>query len=301
MALTVAIVGDALLDVTLVPTEPIRPGGDVPATVRLGAGGQGANLAVRLARRGAAARLACGLGADVAGRLLREALDADGVVVLAVAVPATGAVAVLLGAGGERTMLSQRAPFVDGVDLEGVVVDADWLAVSGYALLEPGAVQFARRCATLPVRLAVLGCDLPASRVVDWRETLAAARPHLVVLNAREAADLGPDHGGGATPGAALADELGALVVVTAPGAVTAAGLGLRLVVDAPSGGPVPADTTGAGDAFAAALIVALGATWPPVEDQVRVALSAAVGVAREVVGVHGAQASVPGERVARA
>jgi len=299
MALTVAIVGDAMLDVTLAPTEPMRPGGDVPATVRLGAGGQGANLAVRLARRGAAARLACGLGADVAGRLLREALDADGVVVLAVAVPATGAVAVLLGAGGERTMLSQRSPFVDGVDLEVAVVHADWLAVSGYALLEVGAIDFARRCAALPVRRAVLGCDVPATRVADWREALAAARPHLVVLNAREAAALGS--GDEARPGAALADELGALVVVTGAGAVTAAGLGLRLVVDAPSGGPVPADTTGAGDAFAAALIVALGATWPPVEDQVRVALSAAVGVAREVVGVHGAQASVPGERVARA
>ena len=86
MPLTVAVLGDALLDVSLDPVEPMRRGGDVPATVRLAPGGQGANLAVRLARRGVRARLACGLGDDPVGRLLREGLEAEGVEVLAASV-----------------------------------------------------------------------------------------------------------------------------------------------------------------------------------------------------------------------
>lgn len=300
MAPTVAVVGDALLDVTLAPSEPMRPGGDVPAVVRLSPGGQGANLAVRLARRGATVRLACGLGDDAAGRLLREALEADGVRVLVVPASTSGAVAILLDPGGERTMLSQRVAFLAGVELGALATDAEWLVISGYALLDDGAVDFARRCAALPLRRAIIGCDVPASRVPGWREALSAAQPDLVILNADEAAALVPHRGAAAADsGAALAGELGALVVVTEPELVAAAGPSLELtVVAAPlDRGAATVDTTGAGDAFAAALIVAVGGAWPPDGDALRTAMTAAISVAREVVAVPGAQASVSGER----
>lgn len=297
MTLTVAVIGDALLDVALVPSEPMRPGGDVRATVRVSPGGQGANLAIRLARRGVRARLACGLGEDAAGRLVREALEADGVSVHAVPVPATGAVAILLDAGGERTMLSQRAPFIGAVDVEGLATDAAWLVVSGYAFLEDGAVGLAAHCATLPLRRAILGCDVPPAFAPHWRRALTAAQPHLVMLNRNEARALArAGDADAAEPGAALADDLGALVVVTGPERAVASGPGLRLTVDAPLEGGSAIDATGAGDAFAAALIVAVGGAWPPDGDALRAAIAEAMRTAREVVAVSGAQGRVSGE-----
>ncbi|MCA1587675.1 MAG: carbohydrate kinase family protein, partial [Chloroflexi bacterium] len=187
MPLVAAVVGDALLDVTIDPSEPMRRGGDVPAAVRVGPGGQGANVAVRLARRGVTARLACALGRDAAGRVVREALEAEGVRVEAAAAPATGTVAILLAAGGERAMLSQRVPVTPGVDLAALTRGVDWLVISGYALLEAGALDFARRCAAQQPRRGILGCTLPDARVAEWRSAASAARAQLLVLNADEA------------------------------------------------------------------------------------------------------------------
>jgi ribokinase len=57
-------------------------------------------------------------------------------------------------------------------------------------------------------------------------------------------------------------------------------------------------DTTGAGDAFAAALIAELlEATWPPPPDVVERALESAARLATAVTLVRGAQARVAGER----
>jgi sugar/nucleoside kinase (ribokinase family) len=281
----VAIVGDALLDVTVTPHEPMRPGGDAPAGIRLAPGGQGANVAVRLARRGVDARLACGLADDLAGELLGRSLRAEGVTVVPVAVAASGTVAVLVEDAGERTMLSQRAAFVAGVDVQGVASGAAWLVVSGYALLEDGATHFAARCAALDVRRAVLGCDVGPARVGEWRDAVLATRPNLVILNRDEEGHLGdvrpPD----------------ALVIVTQRERVAASGCGLDVTVDVPPA-VASVDTTGAGDAFAAAILAELGASWPPGEPSLRRAIEAGAAAARAVVAVHGAQGRVDGERV---
>ena len=61
MASSFAVVGDALLDVRVTTLGPTRHGSDVPAEVHLRPGGQGSNLAVRLARRGLEVSLACGI------------------------------------------------------------------------------------------------------------------------------------------------------------------------------------------------------------------------------------------------
>jgi sugar/nucleoside kinase (ribokinase family) len=283
---SVAIVGDALLDVTVTPSEPTRPGGDVPATIRLAPGGQGANVAVRLARRGVDARLACGLADDPAGELLGRSLRAEGVTVLPVAVAASGTVAVLVDDAGERTMLSQRAAFVAGVDVEAVASGAAWLVVSGYALLEDGAARLATRCAALDVRRAVLGCDVAPARVGEWRDAVLATRPNLVILNRDEQEHIG---------GASLPD---ALVIVTDRKRVAATGCGLDVTVDVPPAAGASVDTTGAGDAFAAAIVAELGGSWPPDAPALRRAIEAGVTAARGVVSVHGAQGRVDGEPV---
>lgn len=297
MPLVVAVVGDALLDVTLEPSEPMRPGGDVPATVRVGPGGQGANVAVRLARRGARARLACALGDDAAGRLLREALEADGVLVERVPAVATGAVAILLASGGERSMLSQRVFVLPGVDLAALTAAADWLVVSGYALLEDGALDFGSRCAALPARRAILGCALPEARLDDWRAAASAVRADLVILNTDEARVLAATETEDAEAMAdALAGELGQVVVVTGRRDASAVGHGLRLTVAPTTDRPTAVDTTGAGDAFAASLIAGLGDAWPPDVGRLRTAISDALSLAGEVVGVAGAQGRVARE-----
>lgn len=298
MPLVVAVVGDALLDVTLRPSEPIRPGGDVPAEVRVGPGGQGANVAVRLSRQGGTARLACALGDDAAGRLLREALEADGVHLVGGSTPATGAVAILLGPGGERSMLSQRVPVLPAVELAPLAAGADWLVISGYALLEDGALDFGGRCAALPARRAILGCALPDGRLGDWRAAASAARADLVILNADEARALAATDGDDADAlAASLVPELGAVVIVTGERGASAAGHELVLTVVPATDGRPAVDTTGAGDAFAASVIVGLGDAWPPELGRLRTAISAALSIARDVVGVAGAQGRVAGER----
>src|SRR5688500_15594798 len=108
---SVRVIGDALLDVHVTPSAPLEPGSDRAAEVRLEPGGQGANLAVRLARRGVPVRLICALADDTAGAMVRAALGSDGVEVDAREVPMTGVVVVLVAADGGRTMLSQRVRF----------------------------------------------------------------------------------------------------------------------------------------------------------------------------------------------
>jgi sugar/nucleoside kinase (ribokinase family) len=64
------VVGDLSLDIVVAQSGPRREGSDVPAKIRIGPGGQAANVAVRLARLGAGAALVAPLADDAAGRLL---------------------------------------------------------------------------------------------------------------------------------------------------------------------------------------------------------------------------------------
>ena len=106
--MSVAVVGDTTLDVTVRPDAPPRPGGDVPASITIAPGGQGANVAVRLARAGVAVRLATGIADDAAGRLLLAALDSEGVVLARMSAASSSTVVALLDEAGERAMLSDR-------------------------------------------------------------------------------------------------------------------------------------------------------------------------------------------------
>jgi len=279
---TVTVVGDALLDVHVVPAELPRPGGDVPAEIRLEPGGQGANVAVRLARRGVSVRLACAIGTDAAGDLLRERLSADGVELVDLGAPATGAVVVLLDSARERTMLSQRVPFAARLPAA-ALADSAWLVVSGYLLRELEAGVSATGDA--PCR-ALLGCSLGPAEVGRWREAAAFLAPHLVILNADEARAVG-------------AEMPGAVVVVTTVDGATATVAGRVVSAPATAGSEV-VDTTGAGDAFAAGLIAELAESdWPPDARQLGRAMAAAAELAAAVTRVRGAQTRVVGERPA--
>lgn len=281
----VVVIGDAHLDVRVAPSAALRAGGDVPAEIRLGSGGQGANIAIRLARQGVAVTLVASLADDIAGTLVREALAMNGVLLRAAPASSTGSVVVLRSPDGERTMLSQRVAFGDAVAPD-LLADAAWVVVSGYLLLEPAAPAVAELIGSAGARRALVGCSLPAEDVEAWRGAAALLRPDLLILNQEERSSLGHALDAGMT-------------VITDAGGATLTTDGVSLRADAPDGPPA-VDTTGAGDAFAAGLVAAVAAVgWPPGEDLLRGALAAAVALASDVARVEGAQAPVAGERPA--
>ena len=60
--LSICTIGDLILDVVVVPSEPLVPDADTPATITFTAGGQAANVAAWAASLGARARLICARG-----------------------------------------------------------------------------------------------------------------------------------------------------------------------------------------------------------------------------------------------
>ena len=280
MVASVVVVGDALLDVLAAPTEPVRPGADVPASVRLAAGGQGANVAVRLARRGVAVELVCALADDPAGRLLQETLAAERVRVRPLAADATGAVVVLVDAAGERTMLSHRVPLAPRLGAAPGMA-ADWVVVSGYLLLEPGAGRVASAVRRWAPHRMLLGCAVPHASLDAWERAARELDPDVVVLNRDEADRL---------PGL-----FGDRLVVTETGGATGVIGEVRATVATPAG-PSATDTTGAGDAFAAAFLAELLDAWPPDADALHRALQTGATSGAAATRVAGAQGRIPGE-----
>jgi sugar/nucleoside kinase (ribokinase family) len=306
-----AVVGDCLLDVMVRPHGPMRAGGDTPAQIRIGPGGQGANVAVRLARRGASVRLISPMADDLGARLLREALDRDAVNLATLAASKTGSVIAMLDRDGERTMASDRVSLAAAA-LPELVEDADWIHVSGYALRDASGEQVARTLAARRrvARLSVGGGSVPPDRAAAQAFTalVELARPDLLLLARSEAAALlevddavAPEQ---------LASSLAArrpstIVIVTAgaDGSVGAsAGLSAPVAVPGLDSSTPIVDATGAGDAYAAALIDELAhlGTWPPSGDQLRTAMRAASHLGGLVARVEGAQGRVEGEAAPR-
>jgi sugar/nucleoside kinase (ribokinase family) len=296
------VVGDCTLDVTVMSTVRPRRGSDVAAAIRVGPGGQGANVAVRLARLGREVHLVAPLADDPAGRLLRDALAGDGVSVRRSRAARSAIVTVLVGADGERTMLSDRQAL--GVISRTLLAGAGWVHCSGYPLIDDASGdRLARTLATrLPGQWLSVGGG-PAPRdpepVARYLARLRLAAPQVCLVSRDEAAALlgrrQPDARAAALALADLAD----VVVVTdgASGSVAALRGQLLTVPAAPlPGGAV--DTTGAGDAYAAALISRLaGMRWPPRAASLRQAMDAGARLGARVARVVGAQSRVAGER----
>lgn len=303
-AASVTVIGDCLLDVAAAVRRPIALGGDTPAAVRIGPGGQAANLAVRLARRGIAVRLVAPVGVDAAGHLLREALGADGIRLLDLPTDGSGAVVAVVDADGERTMLSDRVGFPNGWAgaVRTAIEDVEWVACSGYALLDPVGERLAQLLAERGAsRLAIAGCAVADGEGAALAAHMAAARPDLVFLNRREAAALAGSSAG--EPGIheladAVARLLGAHVAVTDARHGSALGGGRDpLLVPSRRAGSLPVDTTGAGDAYAAAFLAEIvGEPWPPTSDLLRRAMAAGTELGAAVAAVHGAQGRAAGE-----
>ena len=301
----VTVIGDATLDVTVRPAEAPRAGGDVPAQISISPGGQGANVAVRLARAGLDVRLATAIADDTPGHLLAPALEADGVRLVRLATQRSGLVISLLDGAGERAMLSDRVT-LDPAGVAAACEGAEWVHCSAYALADDASGDaLARVLGSLPPSTTVSAgggsLQLDPARSARVRDRVAGARAALLVLGLDEAAallDL-PLPSVAAAADALASAFPGLIAVVTGAAAGSAAaGPGFALSVPAVEQ-PIPMlDATGAGDAYVAALIAELlGATWPPGRQALREAMergSRDGALVSRVLGAQGRTAAEP-------
>jgi ribokinase len=233
-------------------------------------GGKGANQAVAAARLGAEVAMIGRVGTDAAATLIVERLEADGVDMSAVtpiagptgtAVPIVsddGQVSIIIAAGANGAV----GP-ADADAAAEVIAAADVLLLQGE--VDASASARAAQIATHAGKLVVFN----AAPVPDRADLILACEP-IVVVNAHEALELGL--------------ESSEQVIVTLGGA------GVQVGTIRVGAFPIEVvDPTGAGDAFCAALAVALveGA------DVVTAARFASAAGAC-AVGVAGAQPSMP-------
>ena len=165
----VCCLGDIMLDVIVDSPTGLVADDDTPATITLAAGGQAANVAAWVCALGGRARIFGPRSTTDSGRLVDDALNRLGVEVHGPTTAATGTVLSLM-TGGSRALASDAGPsdwlgeVAGGAWLDG----ADWLFVSGYALLrspEPNLiVEVAAAARAAGTRVAV---DLASASMIE--------------------------------------------------------------------------------------------------------------------------------------
>lgn len=257
----VACLGDVMLDVIVDAPAGLVPDDDTPAVVSFAAGGQAANVAAWVVSLGGVAEL-FGPRADRGhGMLVTEALAARGVSVTGPTVHRPGTVVSLVTAG-TRSMASDPGDpsWLARVEPGPWLAGADWLFVSGYAMLraaEPHRlVEVAGAARAAGARVAV---DLASAAMIRtygaarFRDLWQALEPAVVLAND---AEWSATHGGGDGGRPAAFGTGGRTVLVLKHGPA-----GADFVIDGvpdhrePVAGPVH-DVTGAGDALTAGFLV---------------------------------------------
>jgi ribokinase len=237
----VTVVGSINLDIIAttdrLPTAGETIGGGV---LHQQPGGKGANQAVAAARLGGSARMVGAVGDDAQGRLMLEALAGAGVDTADVAVldgDATGTALIVVDRDGENQIVV--CPGANSAfSLEGVSFGQDETVLCQLEIGLPVVLEAARRAAGFFVLNAAPAMDLPAELL---------ERCDLVIVNETEY-ELIP----------VLADAK--LVSVTYGKDGSAMFEHGGKVAEAPAAAATVANTIGAGDAFCAALVLALRA-----------------------------------------
>lgn len=257
----VVCVGDVLIDVVAHLPGPLAVGSDTPAPVRLLGGGSAANTAAWVTAAGGSATLVGRVGADALGRVVLDDLGTYGIDLQVSVDPdlPTGTCIVLVAPSGERTMIPSAGASAAATPIR-PLAPGERLHVSGYALFHRGvraevgrAMTDARR-AGVPVSVdAASAAPLTAFGPRRFLDLVGTA---LLFANRDEAGALtGTDDPERAAR--ELAGGCGAAIVKSgADGAVWSDGE--QVIVERPAQVVTPVDSTGAGDAFAAGVLVAL-------------------------------------------
>jgi sugar/nucleoside kinase (ribokinase family) len=261
----VVVVGDLMVDVVARMSGPLAPGSDTPARIAARAGGVGANVAAWLAEAGVPVALVARAG-DEAGRAAVEGLRGHGVDVSSVAFDpgrATGTCVVLVAPDGERSMLPDAGAnaALAPADLpDGAFAPGGHLHLAGYTLLRDGppreaALEALRRARANGMTISLdPSSAAPLARFGAARFLELAGHPDLLLPNADEAAALTSEAGAAAAARALTASAREVVVTLGAGGALWTDG---RVALEAPAQAASAADTTGAGDAFAAGFLAA--------------------------------------------
>jgi len=240
--LLICTIGDLILDVVVLPDAPLAPDGDTPATIRLTAGGQAANVATWASVLGARSRLICARGTDQSSELAASDLGRRSEICGPVIAGRGGVVVSTRELDGARTMASDRgvASRLDPSALDpSWVRTADVLHVSGYCLLREPMAEAAITAARLAPRVTV---DLASAHDIarfgsqDFTARLQALAPDLVFANEAERAAVGDL-------------DTRWVIKLGAQGAIFPEG-------HLPAAAAAVLDTTGAGDALAAGYLV---------------------------------------------
>ena len=249
--------GDLTLDIVVTPAAEIATGSDTPGAIQFRIGGSAANTARAFAGLGGQAEFVGAVGDDEIGDRLRRALREAGVVDRLTVVDGvqSAQLIVLLSADGQRSFITSRgaADHLRADDVSaGWFEGADVLHVPAYSLLNQPLCEAAVAAASYAHAAgALVSVDLASSaplRAVGpeaaWR-MVADVRPDVLFATEEEAAVLG-------RPLVGLAQ-----VVVIKLGS-----RGCRILIedvqfDVPGLPATIADSTGAGDAFAAGFLFA--------------------------------------------
>lgn len=191
----VCTLGDLTLDVIVRLAAPVAAGGDTDARIRIGAGGQAANVAAWVAVLGGRARFIGKTGADDTGELARERLGAFGVEIVGPVAGRNGSICSLVSPDGERSMAADRGTSRDlrPEDVDPAWLECDHLHVSGYALMvEPVKSAAAVAAALARENGARISVDLASwsairdSGVDAFVEAVRAIGPDVVFANEDE-------------------------------------------------------------------------------------------------------------------
>ncbi|MHB8644415.1 MAG: carbohydrate kinase family protein [Thermomicrobiales bacterium] len=287
-------VGDIAVDIRAVAGEALTRGADARGDIRFLPGGSAANVAVWAARLGARATCIGAVGADAWGAWLRDDLRREGVVVIGPRRGRTATILTFLDADGERTFVTDRAAALtlQPADLpDDLWGGFDALHLPAYSLFDGALAETATMAArrarergmTLSIDLSSVSL-LRAYGPARFAALLADLRPDLLFANLDEAQAVFS-----VTTAEEAADAMRAVARVSVvkrgvAGILVASEAG-RITAAAPTHA---VDSTGAGDALAAAFLVHYGRDGDPAR-----AAWAAVRLAGAVVQGEGARPPV--------
>jgi ribokinase len=275
----VVCIGDLMVDVIAQLPGPLAPRSDTPAPIDIIGGGAAANVAAWLVTEGVSATFVGRVGDDALGLRAVEELSAAGVVPMVIIDPdrATGTCIVLVSPAGERTMVPSAGANSGPNEVGILPAEADWLYLSGYALLDPGPRQFALDALDIARdrgwSIAVDAASAAPLEAVGRETFLDWIGPDLLLFaNTDEALVLtGSDDA--ATAAHTLARRTGhAIVKRGSSGAVWSNAADVRSV---PASDVRILDSTGAGDAFAAGFLAGTGDVDERLANAVRLAARA--------------------------